>query len=113
MNSIDIANPQMKALAAFYRRHVLPLCKPGAAGALLPRYPDGSTTFYVVRKATRMTSGDFELSMANERQIIEALRARWKGTPLETVPEPLVKLARQFEHTEQQAQLSAFIYEMF
>lgn len=113
MNSTKTDIRQDKALAAFYGKHVLPLCKPGMADAPWPHVPDAPNTFYVTRRATRMARADFELSMADEAQIIRTLRARWKGGPLESIPEPLLELARQFEHTEQQAQVSAFVYEMF
>jgi hypothetical protein len=113
MSSTESDPQQTKALIKFYQKHVLPLCKSGMADAQWTHVPDGPNTFYLTRKATRMTRADFELPVADEAQIARTLRAHWKGTSLETIPDPLLKLARQFEHTQRQAQVSAFVYEMF
>lgn len=114
MSSTEVDPRQAKAIAGFYRTHILPLVSAGGVTVdLSPRATDPGETAYVTRADTRMTQKSFELRFADEKQIIDTLRSQWRGTPLESVPEPLLRLAREFEHVEQAAEISAFVYEMF
>ena len=113
MSSTEDAERHATMLAGFYRRHLLPLSAAASELPALRRWREtaqGST--YVARRATRMSRADFELRMGSEAQIAETLRERWKGTPLERLAAPLLKLAREFERADEPASVSAFIYEM-
>jgi hypothetical protein len=113
MTSTDIDAELEEALVDFYQKKILPICSKVPGGAFDRGTLAHTETSFVARRVSRMSAANFELRMGDEPQIIATLRACWKDTPLEDIPEPLLKLARRFEKSEQQSRVSAFVYEMF
>ncbi len=110
-NSID--EKQQRRLRQFYEKRIAPLSEHEQMQRLEHAPPDSGDTFFVSRKQTSMQRSDFELRFADERQAAETLEALWQNTPLSGLPRHLMKLSQHFAHTQQSAQVSAFIYEMF
>ena len=111
MSSID--DKQKKLLVDFYEEHVLPLAAHPETASLEPRREDDEESFFVVRTKTRMEKSDFEVRLADEEQVVETMERMWNGTPLESIPRPLLKLAKHFQKVEEKAEVSQFVYEMF
>ena len=111
MSSID--DKQKKMLIEFYEEHVLPLAAHPETASLEPRRRDDEESFFVVRTKTRLEKSDFEVRLADEEQVVETMERMWAGTPLATIPRPLMKLCKHFQRLEEKAEVSAFVYEMF
>jgi hypothetical protein len=123
MSSID--DKQKKMLVDFYEEYVLPLAAHPETASLEPRQRAGAgmaarqegrndeESFFVVRTKTRLEKSDFEVRLADEEQVVETMERMWAGTPLATIPRPLMKLCKHFQKVEEKAEVSAFVYEMF
>jgi hypothetical protein len=110
-----IDDRQKKMLVDFYEEHMLPLAAHPETASLEPRRRDDSDaeSFFVVRTKTRLERSDFEVRLADEEQVVETLERMWNGTPLASIPRPLLRLAKHFQKTEEKSEVSAFVYEMF
>lgn len=111
MSSID--DRQKKVLTEFYQDHILPLAAHPETASLEPKRKTDEESFFVVRTKTRLEKADFEVRLADEEQVVETMERMWSGTPLESIPRPLMKLAKQFQKVKQKAEVSQFVYEMF
>jgi hypothetical protein len=112
MSSID--DKQRRLLVEFYERHVLPLAAHPETSRLEPRaHPKTDESYFFIRTKTKLERHDFEVRLADEAEVADTLGRMWAGTPLEPIPEELMKLVRHFRDVEEKAEVSAFIYEMF
>ena len=111
MSSINAA--QKGALTRFYRRHIIPLARLREMDWLERGIGDADDTYFLSRPCQVMAPDDFCIPLGDEQQAIRALEQAWAGTPLEGLGRELVKLARHFQHTEQEATVASYIYEMF
>lgn len=110
MSSID--PKQSKALTSFFEAAVLPLAR--ASETILDHAPKaGSASYFLRRPRTRLTRGDFELKLSDERSLAKTLDAQWAGTPLKGLGRAVAKLTRAFPETQVKAELSSSFYEMF
>jgi len=70
--------------------------------------PEG---YFIERKETQHKN--FELGLANEKDIQKALEEEWAGTEFEKLPTELLKLVPLFKKVQQKNDVSPFVYEMF
>ena len=111
MHSID--EKQRNVLTKFYENHVLPLSEVPQMRQLQSRPQDSSNSFFVSREQTRMQRDDFELAIADEREIAKSLERLWTTTPLQGLAKKMMKLTRHFADMDQSDKVSSFVYEMF
>jgi len=111
MSSID--EKRKKLLVEFYEEVILPLAAHPETAAFEPRTIENQESFFFVRTKVRLAREDFEVRLANETQVVEALEVMWAGTPLTQIPRPLMKLCKHFQTTKEKSEVSEFVYEMF
>lgn len=111
MSSID--EKRRKLLVEFYEEVILPLAAHPELAAFEPRTSEDEESFFFVRTKTRFDREDFEVRLANEAQVVEALEVMWTATPLAQIPCSLMKLCKHFQKTEEKSEVSEFVYEMF
>jgi hypothetical protein len=104
---------QAEALACFFEKQMLPLRSRLDRAAPRPGFDPVPASAFLARRRNRLRKEDFEIPFGDESQIVASLERHWAGTPLEDLPRKLLSLARQFGGTEERAELSSFIYEMF
>ena len=110
---ISTDRSQTAALDRFFEKHIAPLRHRLDRSAPRPGFDPVPDSAFLARRRTRLRKEDFELPFGDDARIAATLGRQWAGTPLERLPRELVALARQFGKTEERAELSSFIYEMF
>lgn len=115
MSSTDPTTLESEALTRFHRKWIVPLAARGVPPLVEREKQRRGTgdTFFVQRTNTGMRPEDFDLRLSDPKQIVAALQTQWKGTAMQSMAKPFVKLARRFERYEQRANISSNIYEMF
>jgi hypothetical protein len=103
------SDKQRKALERFFRERIL------VAGAASPAagFDLAAESYWIPRPGHKLTREDFEIRMADRREIAESLDAFWKSTAYEGVGLRLCRLSRLFRDVKEKDRVSSYIYEMF
>ncbi len=103
---------QRRALERFFRRELLPL---SAREEIWRREEaqEPAPSYWVVRDRGPLRRADFELRLDDSDAIAETLDGFWRGGPLEGLGRRFVALSPRFRDTRLDAEVSAFVYEMF
>jgi hypothetical protein len=112
MSSID--PKQESALVRFYQENIVPLARANGM-EFLDRSPGSSSeSYFLARPRTRLSREEFVLKLADEKQAIATLEARWVETPLRGMAKRLIKFTRSyFPKVQEKTEISSAFYEMF
>lgn len=70
-------------------------------------------TYFISSTSKFITMEDLELSLENEKDIINALENMWKDLPIKDLAKKIIKNSSHFREIKKNEEVSPFLYEMF